>query len=721
MSFWTIIADGGVSKPPDAREIRRALELLTAPGSAHELRVLPSGRSRLIHADRLEEAVQTALSLCDERGLYYTLNPVRPDLGAEKSAKNDDIIGRQWLYVDVDPIKEKIDESSTDAEKEAARCVASTVVESLFGLGWPAPVLIDSGNGYHLLYRVDLPNDTESKHLSSAILKVLSKAYSTKGAKIDKAVHNAARIAKLPGTWSKKGTDTPERPYRMCRILSAPDPLEAVPVSCLQSLVGDDAPATSSPSVWIIQAVNERSPDRSAYIRAAVNQELSRVALAPAGDRNTSLNLASFSLGTLVGAGELDRGSIEAELEFAARRAGLGETEILATIRSGMESGIAKPRTLPEPTHRANGNGTARPSAAVLAQEAVQDSDVVTVCLSDVEAAPIEWLMKGRIPLGKLTLLAGLAKQGKSFLTMDLAARVSTGAEIPCGVGECMPLGSVVLLSAEDDLDDTIKPRLVKAGADTRKVHALTTVRMPDGTFGPFNLSYLPHLERAINRFSDTKLVIIDPVTHYIGSKIDDHKVTQLRSVLGPLKDLAAKLHIAILVVTHFSKGTSSNALHRVIGSSAYTALARANWILTRDPKDPKRRLFLDAGTNLCEEPTGLAFRIVDGRIEWEDSPVMMNADEMLQKEADEQKTQARKTPSKSVQQAAQWLTSIFNNTTELPSEDVFKLGEGNGFSRDVLYRARKEELTHIRAVKVGDIWVWKSENNSKVAKLRPY
>jgi hypothetical protein len=491
-------------------------------------------------------------------------------------------------------------------------------------------------------------------------------------------------------------------------------------VLLLQSLVGEEGESIPPESFWVIQAVDERTPDRSAYIRAAVNQELSRVALAPAGDRNTSLNMAAFSLGTLVGAGELDRAAIEAELEFAARRAGLGESEILATIRSGMESGIAKPRKLPEPTVRAAGASGARAVAAAMAHDAIQDSDVVTVCLSDVEATPIEWLMKGRIPLGKLTLLAGLAKQGKSFLTMDLAARVSTGAEVPGGVGECMPLGSVVLLSAEDDLDDTIKPRLMKAGADTRRIHALTTVRMPDGTFGPFNLSYLPHLKRAITRFPDTKLVIIDPVTHYVGSKIDDHKVTQLRSVLGPLKDLAAELHIAILVVTHFSKGTTSNALHRVIGSSAYTALARANWVLTKDPKDPKRRLFLDAGTNLCEEPTGLAFRIVDGRIEWEDAPVMMNADELLQKEADEQKTQQRKGPSKTIQQAVQWLTAIFNNSEEIPSEDVFRLGEANGFSRDTLYRARKEELPHIRAVKVGEAWIWKRDDADKVAKLRP-
>lgn len=339
------------------------------------------------------------------------------------------------------------------------------------------------------------------------------------------------------------------------------------------------------------------------------------------------------------------------------------------------------------------------------------DNDVITVRLSDVTAVPVEWLMPNRIPIGKLTLLAGMQKQGKSFLTMDLAARVSTGGLIPCGDGARMPLGSVVLLSAEDDLDDTIKPRLILAEADTDKIHALTTVRQADGTLGPFSLSYLPHLERAILRFSDTKLVIIDPITHYIGSKVDDHKVAQLRALLGPLRDLASRRHVAVLVVTHFNKGASPSAMNRVIGSGGYTALARANWALFRDPKDPKRRLFLDAGTNLVEDPTGLAFRIVGGRVEWEDSPVMMDANQAIQIEQDDQKRNGKTTKPEI---AKAWLEELFAaEGTTILSDDLFELGAANKppISRDAMFKA-KEELPHIRAEKstvYNGRWNWVS------------
>ena len=338
------------------------------------------------------------------------------------------------------------------------------------------------------------------------------------------------------------------------------------------------------------------------------------------------------------------------------------------------------------------------------------DEDVVMVRLSDVVAVDIEWLMPNRIPLGKLTLLAGLAKQGKSFLTIELASRVSVGGEVPCSTdGQCFPQGDVILLSAEDDLDDTVKPRLMAAGADTDRVHALTTVRQSDGSLGPFNLSYIPHLERAIVRLPDVKLVIIDPVTHYVGGKVDDHKVAQLRALLGPLKDLAARRHIAIVIVTHFNKGSGTNALHRVIGSSAYTALARANWIVMRDPKNPKRRLMLDAGTNLAQDPPGLAFEIVDGRIVWEESPIDMNANDALDQANDEEKNGKRgESGGGKLEAARDWLANLFAGNREIASNEVVNQGKAKGFSRDTIWKA-KDELG-IRAKKShtrNGGWIW--------------
>lgn len=330
------------------------------------------------------------------------------------------------------------------------------------------------------------------------------------------------------------------------------------------------------------------------------------------------------------------------------------------------------------------------PEADETPDDGLGPEDVVTVCLSDVVSVPVEWLWPDRIPLGKITLLAGDPKLGKSFLTMDLAARVSGGKDVPSGAGECFSAGSVVLLSAEDDLDDTIKPRLESAGADTDKIHALTTIRLPGGGFGPFNLSYIPHLERAIVRFPDTLLVIIDPVTHYIGAGIDDHKNAALRAVLGPLKDLAYRRKVAILIVTHLNKGSGTKALNRVTGSLAYTAVARASWLVVKDPEDPKRRLMLSIGNNLVEDPAGLAYRIVDGRVEWEPEPVLMSANDALQKEQEERRPDRAAPAHTKMADAVLWLGELLA-TGDIPSEQVFDLGNAKGFRKRMLYDAKEK------------------------------
>jgi putative DNA primase/helicase len=350
------------------------------------------------------------------------------------------------------------------------------------------------------------------------------------------------------------------------------------------------------------------------------------------------------------------------------------------------------------------------------------DADVITACLSDIEAVPVEWLWPERVPLGKVTLFAGEAKVGKSFLTMDFAARISTGGEVPCGGGECMPVGSVVLLSAEDDAPDTIKPRLVAAGADTDKVHLLTTVRRDDGRMEPFNLSYVPHLERAIVRLRDTKLVIIDPVSHYMGAGTDDFKAVQVRGVLGPLKDLAFRRRVAIVLVHHLNKGNGTRALNRVSGSGAYTALARSNWLVCKDPDDPRRRLFLSAGTNLVEEPSGLAYRVdrEAARVVWEDAPVNMTADDALA--ADKQQQSARPIPGNAtmVEQAEAWLTSLLTPGAEVPSDEIFALGKAKGFQRNTLYSAKDRLGISCRKTGFQGKWLWSLSANPDVSKDPP-
>ena len=237
---------------------------------------------------------------------------------------------------------------------------------------------------------------------------------------------------------------------------------------------------------------------------------------------------------------------------------------------------------------------------------------LVCRCASEIAMEPVEWLWPGRIALGKHTCIAGEPGTGKSQLTMAIIATISTGGQWPCDEGRA-PQGSVIVLSAEDGAADTIVPRLHAAGADLGRVQIVSAVREREGKGRrAFSLQAdLTLLEREIERIGDVALVVIDPVSSYLG-KTDSHKNAEVRGVLEPIGEMAERLRVAILSVTHFSKsgsGTSTKALHRFIGSIAFVGAPRIALAVIEDAGND-RRLLLHAKNNLAPSPLGLAYRI---------------------------------------------------------------------------------------------------------------
>ena len=192
-------------------------------------------------------------------GIYATLNPVNPALLARRANRvasrlgrkdattaDADIVRRRWLPIDVDPVRPS-GVSSTGDEHRAACETASAICDGLAELGWPRPVYADSGNGGHLLYRVDLPNDEVSTALVRDVLTALDARFSTDEAKVDTANFNAARIWKVYGTVGRKGDSTKDRPHRRSVIITKPYEPEVVPVELLRALVGSQ-PVPEPPS-----------------------------------------------------------------------------------------------------------------------------------------------------------------------------------------------------------------------------------------------------------------------------------------------------------------------------------------------------------------------------------------------------------------------------------------------------------------------------------------
>ena len=230
---------------PDLAEIKRALNILFEPGQVVELRALdvssPSykySHTESGYFDDLDKCTAAAASVAPyAKGVYVVLNPFNPALLARSSNKlralqksdpstaDSDITRRRWLLIDCDP-KRPSGISASEEEKQYSHVVAGGVREVLNGGGWPAPILADSGNGYHLLYRVDQPANDNG--LIKNCLAALADLWDDDRISIDQTVFNPARISKLYGTIARKGDNVPDRPYRLSRILEVPEPLEVV-------------------------------------------------------------------------------------------------------------------------------------------------------------------------------------------------------------------------------------------------------------------------------------------------------------------------------------------------------------------------------------------------------------------------------------------------------------------------------------------------------------
>jgi len=327
------------------------------------------------------------------------------------------------------------------------------------------------------------------------------------------------------------------------------------------------------------------------------------------------------------------------------------------------------------------------------------------VRLSDVVPERVSWLWPGRIPVGKLVTLDGDPSLGKSTLALTFAAVVTTGGTWP-DASTCTFPGDVILLSGEDGLADTVRPRLDAAKADVTRVHAVQGVTLADGSLRPPTLADVDELHELVTE-TGARLLIVDVLMAYLPSGTDSHKDQDIRRVLSRLGTLADSTGCTVLLLRHLNKAKGGDPMYRGGGSIGIVGAARAGMLVAKDPDDEDVRVLACTKSNLGPEPEGLTYRLTDAdahgvaRVQWLGVSTH-DARALLADHGDDEDEDRTAVEG--------WLQELLqDNGLTLPANDVYKAAATAGFSRDQAKRAKQR--LGIKAVKIGKSWGWQLPN----------
>jgi putative DNA primase/helicase len=309
-------------------------------------------------------------------------------------------------------------------------------------------------------------------------------------------------------------------------------------------------------------------------------------------------------------------------------------------------------------------------------------SSLTVVRMADVEPVIVHWLWYPYIALGKFTILEGDPGLGKSWLTCAIAASVSLGRGLP-GAEPFEP-GDVLMLSAEDGLGDTLRPRLNAVEADVTRVFALNVPLT-------FNAEGLSNLEAAVVEYNP-KLVVIDPLFAYTGGKTDIHRANECRAISAPLAAIAERSDCAIVAVRHLGKSRGGgHALNAGIGSIDFAAAARSVLLVGQDPDDHSKRALVQTKNNLAPIGEGIGYTLEGGRFYWTGA-TKLTAQRILSLPSNEEERGARF-------DAVEFLRSALADGSRA-SKEVESEARNAGISESTLRRAKR--ILGIRAVKEG-------------------
>lgn len=311
---------------------------------------------------------------------------------------------------------------------------------------------------------------------------------------------------------------------------------------------------------------------------------------------------------------------------------------------------------------------------------------------SDVEIRDVKWLWYPYIPYGKVTVVQGDAGDGKSTFILKLAAMLTKGEVMPFTDGVGAEPVNVIYQSTEDDADDTIVPRFIKAGGDTDRLLFISEKER--------YLSFSD--ERLLEAIRRTKagLVVLDPLSAYIGEATSINSANEVRRQFRPLIDIAKEQGCAIVIVHHMNKAIGQKALNRGVGSVDIVGAARSVLLVARTDRDrPDERILAQVKSNLAPTGSAILFTVDESGVTWLEETTR-TADEVL---GNVFASVGR--PNEQMQKAKEMLSALLADGTPKPQSEVMEKMKAAGVSESTAKKAKA--LLGICSVKQGMQWFW--------------